>query len=134
MISLDDLKTNADSTYAKKTDLSSYATQTWVNNKGYLISSSLSNYYTKDQVDSAISNASSSSSGADPILQVVASLNSHCPYCGNQSLWHVLDATDSGAITIRNPTAASRTKGYLVCYTQCYGLCIAQSSPHFNYS
>ena len=94
MISLDDLKTNADSTYAKKTDLSSYATQTWVNNKGYLISSSLSNYYTKDQVDAKITTTGSTTSTPAPLGTVInrgvtSMYQFECPYCGSYNMTYL---------------------------------------------
>lgn len=75
-------KTNASSTYATKSEipsLSGYATQTWVNN------TALSNYYTKAQVNSAISNAGSSSSGGTALkvtgMHGAGTYRTKCPYC-----------------------------------------------------
>ena len=52
-ISLSDLKTTTENTYAKKTDLSSYA-----------LASTLNNYYTKAQVNSLIASLGGSSGGS----------------------------------------------------------------------
>ena len=51
MISLDDLKTTTENTYAKKTDLSSYA-----------LASTLNNYYTKSEVEAYVANNGNASS------------------------------------------------------------------------